>query len=134
MTKSSSSMTASMQPLIESVGLDAAIQLAARLGGTRVLVRADPHPNDALARAVGLQWARQIAGAIGPGVLAVPRCLAWLLARRNEEIAARYDAGESQVELALRFGLTERQISRILSDSAAAEPPVADMLTEGPKP
>jgi hypothetical protein len=110
-------LTHSMQPVIEAIGFDAAIQLVAHCGGTRVLVRLDPDASDRIVRAIGLDKARSLASAIGASALDVPRCVSWLVLRRNEEIVARWDGCETQAELAIRFGLTERQIRRILVEA-----------------
>lgn len=118
-----SSLASSMQPVIDAVGYDAAIAIVSRWGGVTVTLRAQPHCP--IPQVLGVDAARKLESALGPGSLAVPRCMAWLLARRNEEIATRYAYGETQAELALRFGLTDRQIRRILGsepDPAVAAP------------
>lgn len=126
-------LTRSMQPIVDALGFDCALRLASHFGGTRVLVSADPSARDPLAVAIGAEAARALAATIGAGSLEVPRCTAWLIARRNEEIVARALGGESQAALALRFSLTERHIRNILAEDA---PPVAephpDLFTERP--
>lgn len=101
-----------VQPIIDAIGFDGALHLVARRGGTRVYVSASPE--GALAAAIGAHRAEMLTAAIGAGVLDVPKCMAWMLARRNEEICARYLYGETQADLAVRFGLTERRIWSIL--------------------
>lgn len=108
----------SMQPIVEAIGFDAALRLSSHFGGTRVLVLADPHERDNVTRVIGIIAARALVASIGAGVLEIPRCMAWLLARRNEEIIARSLSGETQSDLALRFTLTERQIRNILGADA----------------
>ncbi|MCC6851041.1 MAG: hypothetical protein IT502_01915 [Rubrivivax sp.] len=105
-----------MQPIIEAVGFDCALRIASHFGGTRVLVSSDPAARDPLAAVIGIEAARALAAAIGAGAFEVPRCTAWLIARRNEEIVARELGGESHAELALRFSLTERHIRNIINE------------------
>lgn len=113
----------SMHPIVDAIGYDLAIQLVARRGGTRVLVRASPDPRDAVSAAIGHDAAVMLAAAIGAGHLDVPRCLFWILARRNEEILARSAHGETQEELALRFNLTERRIRQIFAEADVPDVP-----------
>jgi hypothetical protein len=120
-------LTRSMQPVIEAIGFDAAIQLVSHCGGTRVLVSLDPKSSDRIVRAIGLEKACSLASAIGAGALDVPRCLSWLVLRRNEEIVARWDGCETQAELATRFGLTERQIRRIMAEAGRQTQETTDL-------
>lgn len=121
------SLAESMQPVVSAIGFDAALQLVARCGGIRVLIPAEPNARDVISQAVGVAAAQRLAEHIGHGLLDVPRCLNWLLMRRNEEISARYAHGETQAELALRFSLTERHVRRILAQDGA--PPPSPSLT-----
>ena len=133
----------SMEPVIDAIGFDAALRLVTHFGGTRVLIVADPQERDPVSRAVGTDCARRLGVALGAGLLDVPRCMAWMLARRNEEIAARRRAGETQAELALRFGMTERHVRRVLAlddsddDSTTADGRIGDLFSsaeEGARP
>lgn len=108
-------LTNTMQPVLDAIGFDATITLVAALGGTRQVLSAPPGPYDAVARLLGADAAARLVSAIGAGPLDIPRCLSWMLARRNEEICARYLAGETQAELALRFRLTERHVRNIVA-------------------
>lgn len=121
----------SMQPVVDAVGFDAAIALVARWGGVTITLRSDPHCP--VPQAIGAEAARTLETALGRGAMQVPRCLSWLLARRNEEIVARSLFGETHADLALRFKLTERQIRRILVDAEVPAPPTTDLFsaTEG---
>ena len=105
-------LTQRMQPIIDAIGFDATITLVAALGGTRVYLSRSP--DSPVARAIGADHHAVLLHEIGAGPLDVPRCLNWVLARRNEEIIARSLAGETQDELARRFRLTDRHIRRIL--------------------
>lgn len=124
MTRLEPLLARTVMPLVEAVGYDAAIAFVSRFGGTRVWLRIAPAPSEhcPVQRTVGEAAAAALARAIGAGAFDVPRCMTWLLARRNEEIVARYDSGESQNELALRFGITTRQIRSILRAARQAPP------------
>lgn len=115
-------LTRTMQPVVDAVGFDAAIAFVARFGGTRVWLRTAPAPSERcpVQRTVGEAAALELARALGAGWIDVPRCMTWLLARRNEEIVARFDGGESQNELALRFGITARQVRRVVRTAQPA--------------
>lgn len=119
MTRLEPLLARTMQPIVDAVGFDAAIAFVSRFGGTRVWLRDAPLPSERcpVVRTVGEAAAVALVRAIGAGTLEVPRCMTWLLARRNEEIVARYDGGESQSELALRFNVTARQVRNILREA-----------------
>lgn len=127
-------LTARMQPVVDVIGWDAAIALVGLLGGTRVAISSDEQGT--LARSIGVAAARAMAAALGPGTMDIPRCVSWMVARRNEEIVARWLAGETQGELALRFRLTERHIRSIVrSDAPTSSPPaVTDLFEPSPQP
>lgn len=112
----------SVMPIVDAIGYDLTVRLVARLGGTRVYLASSVHPRDELAQVIGLQAACHLVKQLGRGAFDVPRCQAWLMARRNEEIVNRWDAGETQRELALRFGLTERHVRSVIA--AAGRPHV----------
>lgn len=113
------SLARSMLPIIEAIGWDAAISLVARFGGTTI----SPRASGPIASCIGTDAAQRLSSLIGPGVVYIPRCMSWALARRNEEIVARYAYGETQTELAVRFALTDRHIRSILANGSAATPP-----------
>lgn len=120
MTAASRSLTRSMQPIIEAVGFDAAVTLVARFGGSRILLAREPGERDNLSLLIGLSAARSLSQALGPGLLEIPRCVSWVIARRDEEIAARHLGGETHAELAIRFNLTERHIRNVLAEQRRA--------------
>lgn len=125
------SLAESMQPVVSAIGFDAALQLVARCGGIRVMIPAEPNARDVISQVVGVAAAQRLAEHIGRGLLDVPRCLNWLLMRRNDEMRARYEHGETQAELALRFSLTERHVRRILLGEDAPSPsPTPDLFPD----
>lgn len=110
--------TKSMQPIVEAVGYDLALTLVARFGGTELRIPRHPDERDAIAQCIGVEAATRLAETFSSGRCELPRCAAWLQARRDEEISVRYNGGETQAELARRFRLTERHIRRILREYA----------------
>lgn len=110
-------LTRTMQPIIEAIGYDGALALVRYCGGCRVHLPKVIRANHLLVEYMGQELADALHRAIGPGTLEVPRCTTWLVARRNEEIEARNDGGESIDRLARRFGMTRRHIFRILREA-----------------
>ncbi len=117
-----SSMAGSAQLIVDAIGFDAAITLLARLGGLTVVLPLEPQARDLVASAIGVDRAKALAAALGGGQVLLPRATSWLLARRDEEVVVRAAAGETRTELALRFGLTERHVYRILAEASATNP------------
>lgn len=128
------SLAASMQPVIDAIGFDAAVTLVSRFGGVTILMRA--RDDDPLTLALGCTDATTLAAALGPGAMYIPRCMHWLLAKRNEEICARYLHGEPQSDLALRYRLSDRHIRNILASEPATGASEADFFgaEEGAQP
>lgn len=89
------------------IGLEAALLLAAELGGTKVYVARNPGPDSLLARAIGLEAARRLGAEHGTEYLDVPgakqHLVAWLDAR-----------GEPIQGIARRLKMHERSVRRIL--------------------
>lgn len=112
----------SLTAVIEVIGFEATIELVDHFGGIRVWVPdrprriRDEHP---LAKAIGIDAARQLAETFSGEELCVPRAAAALRNARNTEICALYATGEwTAAQLARKFQLTERQIYSILSASS----------------
>ena len=70
-----------------------------------------------LAEAVGIEAAMTISRLFGGLTIAIPRLAALGREERNFRIRAEYDSGTPARRLALRNGLTVRQIFNILSQS-----------------
>lgn len=112
-------LTQRMQPFIDAIGYDATVSLVAALGGTRIYVSC--RPDSPVSTIIGAEASAQLRRAVGQEAVDLPRCLHWLLARRNEEIVARSMAGETQEELARRFRITERHVRRVLRAMTVTE-------------
>ena len=111
----------SLREVVDLIGLTATLKLVEHFGGAIAVYvpRAieDDHP---LTRAVGLVAARKLSSLYGGDCLRnIPRCARGLRRIRDAEIRRRRSpsgGGESPAQLALAFGLTERQIWTILGE------------------
>ena len=112
-------LTRTMQPIIDAIGFEAAQALVKTYGGTRVYLPMEPRGLDDLVLCVGLAHSRALVAAVGSGPLEVPKCDGYLRARRNEAIEILSEAGVPQAEIARRFNLTERTIRNVLRDAEA---------------
>lgn len=124
----------SMVPVVEAIGVDATIALVTRFGGTTIYVRKEAVENDPIALVIGIVARNKLRDA-GFTQFEVPQCRAWLIARRDEEIRLRAQAGEPQASLARRFGLTTRHIRNICIEGAGVDAvPAHQELTTEPTP
>ena len=112
----------SLRDIVDLVGVQAAVRLVENFGGlTKLYVPKRVDEDHVLAKKLGLKTARALAEEYGGDEIRnIPRCLASIRAVRNARIRGAFDAGASAASLALRFGLTERQIWNILSAGASA--------------
>lgn len=82
--------------------------LADAHGGTRVYVPATLRPSTKLVQAIGVDAARRLRDAIGPGIIKLPL--------ERELRAKHYRAqGESYARIARRLGLTEAGVAEMLA-------------------
>lgn len=108
----------SLREIAELIGLPATLRLVEHYGGVIALyIPREIEPDHHLARALGVTAARKLASHYGTDSLRnIPRCVRGLRRLRDTEIRACRAAGESPPALALKFGLTERQIWTILAE------------------
>lgn len=99
--------------IIATIGAEAALRLALKLGGTSIRMGYSTWP--ALASAIGDEPARRLIERFSPDVLHLPRLARWREAHRNAELVECHAQGETQCNLALRFNLTERRIRQIIA-------------------
>lgn len=118
--------------LATSVGV--ALTLANRLGGRTVWIRAEPAEGDALTGAVGLNAARVITEALGPGKHLIPMAKATSRAERNARIRAARAAGVTVGELVRQHGIHERTVWRAQSAAPAPLPLFDDDNNQGGQP
>ena len=96
----------------ESCGDAVAQKLLAAAGGIRVWVPEEPRPSHDLTQLVGLDEARAIAKAIGPGPLAVPKPESIRRQEIPNQVADLRRNGLSVPQIALRLGISERSVYR----------------------
>lgn len=109
--------------IAEVVGVEPALRLVKAWGGVRLYVPQQMPEDHLLVSTLGRAEADALAARYGGETIQIPRCLHALRAVRNGEIRRARAAGASPALLALRHGLTERQVYAIL---AAAAQPVDD--------
>lgn len=109
--------------IVEVVGVEAALRLVEAWGGIRLYVPQHMPEDHLLVSTLGRAEADQLADRYGGETVHIPRCLHALRAVRNGRIRAERHDGASPALLALRYGLTERQVYAIL---AAGDEPADD--------
>lgn len=103
--------------LCELIGEHFAFRLISICGGTRVYIPTVEHCTERhyLAQAIGLDKLIILAKEFGSDRIEVPIGQHALKKLRNDEIIAMFREDVNQSTLALRFGMTERQIRTIIS-------------------
>lgn len=102
--------TALLEKLIGREALETLISVA---GGLSVRIPKRP-PLDGPLAELPLPAQEALAAYAGGDELYIPKCDGAARARRNAEIRAAYDAGESVQSLARRYRITERWVYQIL--------------------
>ncbi|MBE0529518.1 MAG: hypothetical protein IH626_01740 [Rhodospirillales bacterium] len=97
----------------DEIGEAKALEFAHKLGGTEIHLKATFTEDDKLVRAMGMETARRIVNALGPGPLLVPMAAGMRRARRNARIAELRARGETIATLALGAGVHERTVYRV---------------------
>ncbi|MBF0448399.1 MAG: hypothetical protein HQL67_09385 [Magnetococcales bacterium] len=105
----------SLTEIKEVVGLQGALILLNRCGGTRLFIPRRLKAQHKLANLLGLEAARLMSAYFGGETLTIVRGSRAKKLARNRSLIHRYDAGERVAELAVAFELTERQVYTILS-------------------
>jgi Mor family transcriptional regulator len=110
---------ANFEEILEVIGEEAAIDLVGQIGGATYYfpsegeqsehVSIDPEAWNAMCRHFS-------------GWVYVPNCKAEIIARRDEEIRAKYSNGVHIVDLVKEFKLSDRRIRYICSASAKRPP------------
>ncbi len=103
-----------LKAIAEAGGLDAALAIAERHGGRRVLLPRRVEGRNWLVETVGQEPARKILERFGPGRLDIPLGPAGSYSRMRRRINERYDElerrGASAAEIAADLGITERTV------------------------
>lgn len=107
-------MQRAVKELADAIGLGDAIEVCRRWGGREAYIPVKVAPGDPLALTLGLETARKLVAAFGGRRLQLPAERNALLDLRNAAILRDADAGLSQEQIGLRYGLTRQSISHIL--------------------
>jgi len=113
---------ASLQPIVDRIGLDAALKLVKAYGGVRLYVPKKVDVDHPLAALIGYPAAKALAAEFGGQPhFDIPKCEAALREHRNRQIRQDRAMGHSIRELALKYRLTEKQIGSILAEAVRDE-------------
>lgn len=104
--------------LFHLLGADAFARLTAAKGGLRILIPKTAYDGHELCGLVGLSGLSALVDVLGGCRFDVPKGAMVEAAARHAEIRRLRLAGRSESAVALQFGLTQRQVRRIM----AAEP------------
>lgn len=120
-------MTAQLSPmastLVAILGRRKALALMSSVTACNkgtIYVPASPKPTSKLARIIGLAAAESLAQLYGGRNVTVPKCAALQLSARHAEIIRMVAEGIPQVEVARRFGMTDRNVRHVLASHRAA--------------
>lgn len=108
-------LPSSLHDVIDAIGIDAALRLVEHLGGTRLYVPERMTPDHPIVALLGHKHAYALAEHFGGDQIILPRCVAAIRAMRDETIRLQRSGGASTKALAIKHGLTERQIYAILA-------------------
>ncbi len=108
----------SLHEIADLIGLPATLKLVERWGGLiKLYIPLEITPEHPLAVTLGWEAAQALVVTYGGDEIRnIPRCAAGIRTLRNVAIRTEHDAGVSAVRLALKHGLTERQIWTILGE------------------
>lgn len=114
---------ASVDRLVEVLGLAGTLALARRFGGVRVYVPQPERlkPEGALVATLGHDIAHKLAFEFRGLEIMVPKCVAYLNRERARRIHAEAKTA-SAAQLATRYGITERYVFAILAEPPPDEP------------
>lgn len=111
----------SLQEMVQVIGLRATIKLMEHFGGVRIWVPSEIPPDHELRRHLG-DAADKLASYYALESVAVPRGVTALRRIRDQQIRARYAAGQTAPALAREYGMTERRIWYIIAEAGETEP------------
>lgn len=109
----------SLTEVLEVIGLPSTIKLVKEYGGTRIFVPSRLKAQHKLANLLGFEHAQRLSQYFAGESLSIARAANAIRAKRNKDIARRYDEGETTPSLAREYQLTERQVYTILSRATA---------------
>ncbi|MDF1566215.1 MAG: Mor transcription activator family protein [Deltaproteobacteria bacterium] len=114
-TPAASELPESIQVIVDAIGLAAALKLVTEYGGISFYVPQEIPPGHVLEHLLGREAATALAAAYQGEDLQIPRCLSYLVDRRNHNIREQYASGVSAARLARLYGITERWVRCIVA-------------------
>lgn len=122
-------MSEKLQQLITAIGEGATEQLLMSWGGQRIVLPQDMRCTHPIALRIGSYQAERLINAMGAGPITLPAYGKHLRRERDRRIRQMASAMRT-CELAQYFGLSERQIRYILSDTVKNEKAIMDDNTK----
>ena len=107
-----------LREFADLIGVDAALALARAFGGLRIYIPTPPHcrADNRIAQIIGLDKLIALAHTYGgPERTTIPAACGVRRWQRNDALMRERAAGASISQLARKFGVTERQVARILA-------------------
>ncbi len=102
-----------MKEIAEHCGEQTAILLLLHYPGVHLSIPKRPHPTHKLADLLGLKMFAKLCEIYGDEVIQIPRAAKAIRSLRNQSILKDFSKGIYQSTIAIKHGLTERQINTI---------------------
>lgn len=114
-----------LQDFVRLIGLPATMKMVEQLGGLRIYVPVTPTPDHQFVAIIGFDNLVKLSSEFGTGDrFMLPKATRALTAIRNARIVVEHDE-KSVRTLASEYRLTERQVTRILSEARECTDPPA---------
>ncbi|MEZ5444910.1 MAG: Mor transcription activator family protein [Gammaproteobacteria bacterium] len=113
--------------VLNAIGPEATWRLIKARGGTRIYVPrlGEPIEHSPLYPILGAEALAALVNAFSGDQFILPRCMRYMVSRRNAEICRRHLAGEPVWALAVEFSLTESTVWQICARGGLAEADVS---------
>jgi Mor family transcriptional regulator len=103
-----------LQQISSDCGQQTALVLLLNFPGVHVRIPKNPTATHKLAELLGIMAFNKLCAMYGNEILQIPRAAAAIRALRNQQILQDFASGTMlQSEIALKYGLTERQVNHI---------------------
>jgi hypothetical protein len=109
-----------LREIAEFCGVPVAMKLLAAYPGLHLVVPKRPPPEHRLVEVIGWEAAVRFCDIYGGDIIQIPRAVKAYRALRDARIRAERRQGDPLSAIALRHGLTERQVGTILGQQADA--------------
>ncbi len=101
--------------IVDVIGIEATNKLIYERRGVTVSVPKNPKTSSILSSIIGLEKTILMSKVFGGATIAIPSCKTARITALHSEIRARFDSGDSIVNLAQRFVLSDRSIYNLLN-------------------